>query len=306
MARGKSISAIRGKRLRVTRVNGAGSPVIGDGNMAASKGFVTVSYTTNTEEGEAVTSTNANGEICANEPGTPSFNGFGVEIEFCDVDFAIFELITGQELVLDEDGEIIGITESTSVSLADVSFALEVWTGGKISGNLPAGADGQFGYILTPFLSGGLIGDISIENAAITFTATGMATKNGAGWGSGPYAVELVGGEKQALRTPLKSNDHRRIQVTYVAPPSSLVGAQPVLDPSDPALTSIAGTVTGLSVAFAATPSGQPVIYEFGDGTWDYAEAGSFTKVYDAPGNYTVTAHSGLSTVTTQVTAVQA
>lgn len=302
MTRSKSLSMIRGKRLRVTRVNGAGAPVVGDNNAATSKGFVSVAYTTNSEEGEAVTATNAGGEICVNEPGTPSFNGFGVEIEFCDVDFAIFEIITGQKLVTDASGTIIGITESTNVSLADVSFALEVWTGGAVSGALPAGAQGTFGYILTPFLSGGLLGDVTIENAAISFTVTGMSTKNGSGWGKGPYAVELVSGKPAQLRVAMGSNDHRRMMVTHVAPPAALAGAQPVLDPADAPLTAVNTTPTGLSVAFAPTPSGQPVVYDFGDGSWDYAVTGTYTHVYAAAGTYEVTATSGLSTIKKSVT----
>lgn len=298
----KSSSLIRGKRMRATRVNAAGQPLIGDNNSAVSRGFITVGYTTNIEEGEGISQPNANGEVCVSEPGTPSFNGFGVEAEFCDVDFAMFELITGQEVVLDENGVIVGMTESTDIVLSDVNFALEVWTGASAKTAASAGSQGTFGYILTPFLSGGVVSDISIENAAITFTLTGMATKNGSGWAAGPYAVELVGGTPQELRTPLKVNDHRRIMIVEVAPPSDYSGYLPVLDPNDPALTAITATATGLSVSIAPTPTGQPVFYDLGDGNWDYAETGSYTHVYDAAGTYTITGTSGGATVTTSVT----
>jgi hypothetical protein len=77
----------------------------------------------------------------------------------------------------------------------------------------------------------------------------------------------------------------------------------PLLDRTDPAITGVTATPTGLSVAFAPTPAGtDPVWYEFGDGQWDYAETGSYTHEYAGPGTYTYTAHRGSSTVTGQVT----
>lgn len=304
MTKAKRASFIRGKRMRATLVDANGRPVIGDSSVVSTKGYTTLTYTTNTEEGEAITVTNANGDPCVSEPGTPSFTGFNVEAEFCDVDFALFEILTGQELVLDENGQAIGITESTDVSIADVNFALEIWTGADTKGAAAsAGSQGQFGYILTPFLSGGLISDITIENGAVTFTITGMATKNGSAWGAGPHAVELVGGVPAVLRTPLKANDHRRIMSVEVAPPEQYSGSTPLLDPTDPALTDITATPTGLSVAFSPTPIGSdPIFYDLGDGTWEYAETGSYTHVYAAAGTYSVIAKRGTSTVTKSVT----
>lgn len=304
MAKSKSGSLIRGKRLRVTRLNGAGVPVIGADNAASTKGYVSVAYTTNIEEGEAITQPNANGETCITEPGTPSFNGFGAEALFCDVDFAVFEIMTGQPVVLNEDYDIVGITESTEISLADVNFALEVWTGASAKGTPSAGSQGTFGYILTPYLSGGVISDITVENAAINFTITGMATKNGSGWGAGPYAVELLGGVPAPLRTRMKANDHRRIQIVEVEPPMSYSGSIPVLDRSDAELTAVESLVSELSVSFTPTPEGQPVFYDLGDGTWDYSETGAYTHEYEEAGDYTVRATSGGATVTETVTVI--
>lgn len=294
----KSAAFIRGKRMRATRTDASGRPVIGDNNSAVSKGFVSAAYATNSEEGEAIVGTNANGETCVNEPATPTLNGFGVELVFCDVDFSMFTLITGQDVVADEDGVIVGITESTDVSVADVHFALEIWTGATAKGVASAGSQGSFGYVLTPFLSGGLVSDVTIENAAINFTVSGMATKNGSNWGSGPYAVELSkAGVATALRTPMLLNDHRRIQIVEVAPPGDFAGSLPVLDPTDPPITAVTETATGLSVAFTLTPTGQPAFYDFGDGQWDYSPTGGYTHVYDAAGTYTVKVTSGLTTI---------
>ena len=299
----KRVSYLRGRRLRATIVDANGRPIYGDNGAVVSKGWVNISYTTNVDEGESITVPNAGGETCIFEPATPSFNGFGIEVEFCEVDFALFDILTGQDAVLDSTGVAVGITESTDVNLTAVNFALEVWLGATTSYAPAAGSQGQWGYVLTPFIGGGVVGDVTVENAAISFTVTGMSTKNGSGWGAGPYPVELVAGVPALLRTPLKANDHRRIQTVEVAPPSVYAGAIPVLDPAKPALTGLTTTPTGLSVAIAPIPTGtDPIFYDFGDGTFDYAATGSYTKVYGVAGTYVITATRGKSTVTKSVT----
>lgn len=299
----KRVSFLRGRRMRATLLDGAGRPIVGDSSVVTTKGFVTLSMTANTEEGEGITVTNAAGETCITEAGTPTFNGVGVEAEFCDVDFALFEILTGQTVVVDEDGRAVGITESTDVDLSDVSFALEVWMGATTSEAPSVGSQGHYGYVLMPRLGGGVLGDVTVENGAITFTISGMATRNGAAWGSGPYNVELVGGVPAPLRVPMRANDHRRIQIVEVAPPEVYSGATPLLDGTDPAVTSLTTTPTGLSVSIAPVPAGtDPMWYDFGDGTWDYTSNGSYVHVYDAAGTYIITGHRGNSTVTKSVT----
>lgn len=303
MTKAKRVSFIRGKRMRATLVDPNGRPVIGDGSVVTTKGFVSVQYTTLTEEGEAISITNANGDQCVGEPAVPSFTGFGVEVEFCDVDFAMLEMLTGQEVVV-EGGQAVGITESTDVDISSVNFALEVWTGADAKGgSVGAGSQGQFGYVLTPFLSGGLISDVTIENAGVTFTITGMSTKNGTGWGKGPHAVQLVGGKAAVLAKALKANDHRRIQIVEIAPPEQYGGSTPLLDPGSSAVTAIAGAATGLSVVFTPTPAGSGgMFWDFGDGTWDYSASGGVTHVYASAGTYKVTGQRGLTSASTNVT----
>lgn len=298
------VSYLRGRRLRATALDGSGRPVYGDSAAVVTKGTITIGLTTNTEEGEAINVVNSSGESCVVEPATPTFNGVAAEIEFCDVDFALFTMLTGQPVVLDEDGVAVGITEETSVDLSGVNYALELWLGATASTRRTRdGSQGQFGYILLPFVGGGVIGDISIENAAISFTLTGMQTKNGSNWGRGPYNVDLVGGVAAPLLRPISKTAARRIMTVEIAPPEVYAGSIPLLDPADPAITSVTATVTGNSAAFAPTPAGtDPVWYDFGDGEWDYAETGSYTHEYEGPGDYTVVARRGKTETTTTVT----
>lgn len=298
----KRVSFLRGRRMRATLLDGAGRPIVGDSSVVTTKGFITLSMTANTEEGEGINVTNAAGETCITEAGTPTFNGVGVEAEFCDVDFALFEILTGQTVVVDANGQAVGITESTDVDLSDVSFALEVWMGATTTVAPSTGSQGHYGYVLMPRLGGGVLGDITIENAAITFTISGMATKNGSAWGVGPHKVELVAGVPAPLRVPMRANDHRRIQIVEVAPPTVYSGATPLLDPLSPAVTSFTTSKVGLAVTFTPVPAGTtPMWYDFGDGTWDYTSNGSYVHTYAVAGTYTVIARRGSSSVTQSV-----
>ena len=296
MGKQKQISLFKSKVMRVTEVDFSGRPVIGPESVIVTNGQITTQFTGNVEEGEALSGTNGNGDICWSEPSDPTFTGYTIEATFCNVDFALFEKLTGHPVILNDDGTIVGIEERGSIKLSDVTFALELWTGANTKAVARDGAEGEWGYILAPFVRGGTISDITVENAAITFGVTGMITKNGTNWGSGPYDVELVGGEAAPLFTPVDKTAYRRTMSVEIAPPTVYEGSIPLLDRTDPAITDITPTATGLSVAFAPVPAGtDPVWYEFGDGEWDVAETGSYTHVYAAAGTYTVTARRGVS-----------
>jgi hypothetical protein len=281
--------------MRATVLDTAGRPVYGEDSVVVTKGFITVAMTTVTEEGEAITVTNAAGETCVAEVATPQMNGFTVEATFCEVDYRLFEILTGQRVLLDDDGVAIGIAESTNVDLATVNFALELWLGSKTAG--------EWGYVLLPFLRGGIIGDVTVENAAITFTVTGLVTRGGSNWGTGPYAVQTVGGSPARLKDAVTATEHRRWLTVNVAPPAVLEGSTPLLDPTDAAVTDLTTTVDGREVTFTPVPAGtDPVTYEFGDGTWDYAATGTYVHEYANAGTYTVTATRGIDSHTETVT----
>lgn len=299
----KNIAVFKSKTMRVTEVDFAGRPVYGAESVIVTNGQITTAFTGNLNEGETLQGTNGNGDICWSEPADPTFTGYSIEATFCNVDFALFEKLTGHPVVLNDDGTIVGITEGTTVKLSNINFAMELWTGASSSTPAREGAEGEWGYILVPFVRGGTVMDITVENAAITFGVTGMVTKNGSQWGAGPYNVDLVGGVAAPLFDPLSNTDHRRIQAIEIAPPAAFEGPVPLLDRTDPALTDVTATPTGLSVAFVPVPAGtDPVWYDFGDGAWDLADTGSFTYVYDEAGTYTVTARRGSSKVTEVVT----
>jgi hypothetical protein len=227
-----------------------------------------------------------------------------VEISFCEVDVELFSLATGQNVYLDGNGDAIGFTVNTSIENTG-GFALELWAGSP-GGDVCAdpNAQGSFGYLLFPFVKGGIVGDFTIENGAATFTISGSTTRDGNGWGEGPYPVVLDGATASTLPTALDSDDHMLMIVTTVAPPEAACGSRPLLDPTLPALTAVAGTAIGLSVDYETTPPATgSVWWEFGDGEWDYVAApGDASHTYAKAGTYTAKASQNGVWVQTTVT----
>ena len=226
MANTKCFSLVRGRAMRVTKLDGCGAPVPGPRSTVVSDGFISIGLTANTEEGEAISITNAAGKVCILDEPCPTFTGYDVEVQFCGVNPDLIAAMSGQPLVYDAgtDPTAIGFRMNSAVDGCDLGFALEVWS------SVPAavcGASGgqSYGYFLIPFLKGGVLGDFTIENAAINFTLSGAKTKDGSAWGTGAYDVidtgtsgTLVPGK---LLAPIDENDHLHVQLTEVPPPEA-------------------------------------------------------------------------------------
>lgn len=302
----KCLSLVKGRRIRLTRLDGCGRPVFGDCSSVVSKGFISVAFTANTTESDEINVTNAAGEVCVFEPAETTLTGYAVEIAFCEVDPELFSLVTGQPVVTDAAGNVIGFDIDTATSLTGSGFALELWAGSAAGDACSTeGAQGSFGYLLLPFLRGGIVGDFTVENGSVTFTITGAATRDGNSWGVGPYSdIQIgAGGQPGPMLQPIGTTVALRTILTDVAPPEAACGCRPLLDPSLPALTGVAGVVTGLDVAFTTTPpSTGAVHYDFGDGTWDVVEApGAASHTYAVAGTYTVKASQNGAWVTSTV-----
>lgn len=305
----KCLTPVKGRRIRVTKLDDCARPVYGEASSATSSGFVSVAFTANTTESDEISVLNAAGETCVYEPSETTLVGYGVEIAFCNVDPDVFALITGQDVVEDAQGDVVGFAINTKRKLT-TGFALEIWTG--VAGGSDAcsteGAQGNYGYMVVPFIRGGIVGDFTIENNAVTFTISGGNTREGNLWGVGPYNVQLSAlGQPGPLLQPVDPADAFRFLQTTVAPPEAACGARPLLDPTTEELTSISGAATGLTVAFTPTPAdiSAPAWYDFGDGTWAYLPSsalGATSHTYAAAGTYTVKASTNGQWVTTTVT----
>jgi len=224
---GTSFPLLRGRTLRVTKTNGCGVPLTGvDSSIAVTDGYVSVALTAEINEPEELEVINANGQTCVRDPGCAEFKGYNVEIVFCNVDPCLFSMTTGQDPIYNTAGDAVGFRMNSKVKACDNAFAMEIWAGspGGAGCQGQASESGSFGYIVMPFLRAGVVGDFTIENAAISFTITGAVTLDGNSWGVGPYNVMEVAANPAPLPEALDPNDHLAVLYTTLAPPESTVG----------------------------------------------------------------------------------
>lgn len=228
----KCFPLVGGRVMRVTRLDACGNPDYGPCATAVSDGFVSVASTADITEGDVIELKNANGLVCVRYKPPNTNNGYNVDVNFCKVDPDLYSLITGQPTVIDTDtGDVVGFRVDVDVDTTTFGWALEVWS------NVPSEAcdlagNVAYGYVLYPFLTGAIIGDYTIENDAVTFTATGGHTKSGNGWQQGPYNVINEGGLPNPLATPMGATEHLHVQQTYLAPPESTCGCIALDDPN--------------------------------------------------------------------------
>lgn len=217
---------IRGRAMRLTRLNACGAWTAGPLMTLATGGFVSVGLSFQYEDGEQTRKKNANGDICQSDPGKPALAQIDAEINFCGIDPDAYNIITGNPLVVDREGKATGLRIGEKVNS---NWALEVWT--DVSGATCEGADVPYGYLLLPWFFGGRIGDMTVEEAAMDLTVS-SSTKRGSQWGVGPYAVTLKDGAApedpgvpSPLLTPILATDHMHMDIVLVPPPVAACGA---------------------------------------------------------------------------------
>lgn len=216
-----------GKRIRVTELDSCGALLTG-GTQIATDGFTTMTLSAEVEEGTEIIVRKASGALCVNEKMADSFKRFTIEIEFCGVNPSLLALVTNAEEYLDGT-EVIGFTVPEGEILK--WFALELWTG--LSGVVCApGTEEASGYVLLPFITAGVLGDIEITGEdAITFSLNGAATKGGNQWGVGPYNVYATAAAPTTpapLPEAVDPFDHLLMIETNIAPPPEACDPAPI------------------------------------------------------------------------------
>jgi hypothetical protein len=292
-------SLLRGIALRATRLDSCGRPLYGDCNAVVSDGFVTVKMSAETQDSDDITVTKANGQTCINEAGCEQLSYYGTEIDFCEVDPDLVSIMNPSfEIYRDADGNPIGWDDSVELR-CDVGFALEVWTGVYAGDDAcsGAGSQGEWGYLLLPWVTGGAMGDLEITNDAVSFAFNGK-TKVGTGWGRGPYNVQAgPGGIPGRMLKPIGPKVPRRFFLTTIRPPEPECGCQPVdrpiPDPADLYITGVANETPRKSVRFRADNHGfGPLLVTWGDSTpqQEVPDGAWVTHTYAADGEHTITA----------------
>lgn len=224
----KCYAPVRGSVIRATRLDACGNPDPGASAVVVSKRISSVSIEEVTEDGTNIRDRNFGDELCVVDDAYTDLIGFSTEIALCGVDPDMISLFTGQPVVTNAAGDVVGFDANTGIDLDEFGFSLEVWS--KIAGGACNNENGfrNWGYTVFPFLKGGRIGGFSFENAAVQFTISGAQTRDGNGWGVGPFDVDRGAGPGYApspLHTPLGENTAFRSMLVSLDPPTASCGA---------------------------------------------------------------------------------
>jgi hypothetical protein len=216
---------IFGKRIRVSKMNSSCQAVTGgDCAEIATDGFISLSLSTETEDGAEVITKKASGAICINHKAPDGFKRFTLEMEFCGVDPDLLSFMTNMTAYLDHNGDVAGAT--VYEGSVEEKFGLEVWTG-LANYEAPTGIQEASGYVALPCVNAGVLGDITVDGEnAVSFTMTGAYTVSGHGWGVGLHEVVMNNGVPDLLPEPLLPTEPMLIMETGVAPPPSACGCQ--------------------------------------------------------------------------------
>lgn len=221
------LKAFKGKVMRVVTLNDCGVVQTGAKKMVVSDGFVSVEQRAIYRDPTDYELVNANGDYCLSARDESKLRWFELTITLCGVDPEMLNIMTGSPLVMNDalTPDAVGWRDREGVL---GNFGLEVWTdlGGS---SACAGGTKAYGYALLPWVSGGKLGDWTIENGAANFQIINAHTNGQSPWGTGPYNVRTIvqptpGPAK--LITAIDPKDHRHFQMTTLAPPASVCGAQ--------------------------------------------------------------------------------
>jgi hypothetical protein len=221
---------VKGKVIRATQLDACGKPVLGAGDWpvhVVSKGFISVEYEPEIDDGEDIEQRNADGELCVSVPACPTIKWMNITVSFCQVDPELYSLMTGVPVVLDPDGAATGFRIRKTIQ-CDGGVALETWTGVSGARCTAGSASAQrYGYFLVPWLTQGVIQAFTIENGAATFQIKGRGVDGGL-WGTGPFAVYRTGaGVTAKLAQPIGDGDLVHADLTTLPPPAPSCGVVP-------------------------------------------------------------------------------
>lgn len=210
-----------GEVVRITRVDNCGAPEAGADNAVASECWASVEMAPNVNEGTDIEMLNMRGQTCGFKRACPDFRGFDITATFWEASPEQIEILTGNPVYFDYNGDPIGWDDAQVACQS--GFGLELWQS-VLSEECEGGNDPSF-YWLLPWLSNGVLGNVTVNNEGLSFTLT-ASTRANSQWALGPWDVQAqdVANTAGPLLTPLGSTTHRRSFLTTIAPPTVTCG----------------------------------------------------------------------------------
>lgn len=214
----KLLKSVKGRRIRITRLDANGAKVVGACSSVVTDGFVSVTLSNELEAGQEYSQKNAWGDFCVNEKDGDLIKWVNVGVQLCNVDPNLMDIIGGAHIVT-ASTNTIGATFGSTLTTA--GFGIEVWTRNAQTG---IASPIEWGYFVVPWCKNGqLDGDLSITNEVLNVSLKAEGYPAPASWGVGPYSdnpLLMTGG--------FPTGDLWGVVTTTVQPPAITTGCAAV------------------------------------------------------------------------------
>lgn len=289
----KCVNAYNVEVLRLTRVDSCGRPIYGPCSTLVIDCFETVAFNADIEEGTEIAPVNANGDNCFFVPGKKQDRGFEVVANFLKKYPNLFTALNPNwQQVIDELGNITGYQHIPDVSVTE-GVAIEGWESVQGASACTEGAEGEWNYFLSPYVTNWARADMELGNTNHVEEWSGH-TLSGNAWGVGPYDVRnsADAGVPGPLLSALDPRSQFYDEVVTLAPPVASCECIPLSNPAAPGIALTECTTGGLEIEITATGTGvRPMTIDWGDGSAPVAivTATPLTHTYTDPNRYIVT-----------------
>jgi len=210
----KILKSIKGKTVRLTRLDDCGAVVEGSCTTLVSDCFVQVVISGEFEAGDEYVQKNAWGDLCIVDKDPDRIKWANVSIQFAEVNPDALDILTGANPLV-ATGSTIGATWGQTAFTG--AFALEVWTKRTGSDVTCSTTTPEWGYFVVPFVRNGKIdGDLTLNNGMLMVSAVGNGFPAN-GWDATPYASNPLG-------VAFPDGDLFGYSVTTIQPPSDTGG----------------------------------------------------------------------------------
>ena len=163
---------------------------------------ISLTSSANITTGDTIEQRDGCGNICATITDPDVLTGYSLVLTLCQFDYELLSILTGGELLLEPDGDVIGF-EAPLSSATSIPVEFNAWSK-NYSGSSQVGTPYAWKHHVWPFVKWTL-GDINLQRGVLNVVVNGTASEN-ANLGGGSFN-DLPGAGIQAAYGVFDADD---------------------------------------------------------------------------------------------------
>lgn len=171
-------------RLRVARLSASGTTPAGAGLAYVSNQMIRLGISPVYDDGEEITERTGAGELCLEYSAPDNLRRLNVTLELCVPDPEFAQMLVGGDLLLNVDGETIGMASPAVGPVDENGVSIEGWTRAILKNVVPP-ANPYWRFVL-PKVNQWRVGDRELNSGRLPTLFTGKGFEN-PNFGNGPF-----------------------------------------------------------------------------------------------------------------------